>query len=221
MLRAVSDVASDGSPVRVYAALPAEPELGRIRSLLVPGARVLDLGCGTGRISNPLVAEGHVVVAVDDSETMLAHVIGAETVIADVWTLELGRRFDVVLALSHLINHPDRSRRRTLLQVCRNHLADDGVVVVQRYPPDWVPTNSEGASGDVVIKLHDIAFQDSGVFDATVTYLIGDQSWSQAFEAMIVDDDELRSLALESGLTINDIGDVGGWVVMSATGEIS
>ena len=53
-----------------------------------------------------------------------------------------------------------------------------------------------GTSGDVTIKLHYVIHRDSGVFEATVTYVIGDQSWSQAFEAMIINDDELRSLPI-------------------------
>ena len=152
----MSDVAPDGSPVQIYAALPTEPELSRVRSLLAPGARILDLGCGTGRIANPLAAEGYAVVAVDNSESMLARVVGAEIVLADVQTLNLGRQFDVVLALSHLINDPDRSRRSNLLRVCRKHLAEEGVVLVERYRPDWVPSDSAGASGKVAIRLHDV-----------------------------------------------------------------
>ena len=55
-----------------------------------PGASVLDLGSGPGRIANPLARAGHDVVAVDDSQAMLDHVEGATTVLADLWTLDLG-----------------------------------------------------------------------------------------------------------------------------------
>lgn len=213
----MDEVVRDGSAVDVYVALPAEPELGRVRSLVRGRARVLDLGCGTGRIANPLAIDGHSVVAVDDSEAMLARVVGAETVMADVRTLDLNRCFDAVLALSHLINSSDRSRRLDLLRVCRRHLDDDGVVVVQRYRPDWVPAASEGASGDVTMRLHDVVLRDGGVFAAVVTYAIGDRSWSQSFEATIVDDDELSSLAIESDLKIDNIaGDDASWVLLSA-----
>jgi len=62
------------------------------------------VGCGTGRITHPLVALGHPVVAVDESPEMLAHVRDAEKVCARIEHLALGRRFDVVLLASHLIN---------------------------------------------------------------------------------------------------------------------
>ena len=83
----MDDIAPDGSPVAVYLALPAAVDIARIRSVLPTGASVLDLGSGPGRIAAPLVAAGHTVTAVDDSPAMLAHVIGAETVLGDVWSL--------------------------------------------------------------------------------------------------------------------------------------
>jgi SAM-dependent methyltransferase len=214
----MTDVAPDGSPVEIYAALPAEPELSRVRSLVRPGARILDLGCGTGRIANPLAADGHAVVAVDNSEAMLACVVGAEVVLGDVRTLDLQMEFDVVLALSHLINHPERSRRLDLLRVCRQHVADDGVVVVERYSPDWIPSDSEGSSGEVAIRLHHVVHHDDGTFAATVTYTLDEHSYSQAFEGTIVDDDELASLALECGLAVRDVADDPSWVILTATG---
>jgi SAM-dependent methyltransferase len=215
----VTDVAPDGSPVEIYAALPAEPELSRVRSLLTPGARILDLGCGTGRIANPLAADGHAVVAVDNSEAMLSCVVGAEVVLGDVRTLDLQVKFDVVLALSHLINHPERSRRLDLLRVCRQHVVDDGMVVVERYSPDWIPSDSEGSSGDVAIRLHRVVHHDDGTFAATVTYTLHEHSYSQAFEGTIVDDDELASLAVESGLAVRSVADEPSWVILAPTGR--
>ena len=212
--RRMDSVAPDGSPVPIYAALPTEPELSRVRSVVAPGARILDLGCGTGRITNPLAADGHSVVAVDNSEAMLACVVGAETVLADVWALDLDRKFDAVLALSHLINHPQRAIRLELLRVCRQHLADDGVLILQRYSPDWVPSDSEGTSGDVAIRLHQVEHRDDAAFAATVTYTLAGRSWSQTFEAAIVDDDELASLAHLSGLTVSHVADDTGWVLL-------
>jgi len=213
----MDDVARDGSPVAVYLALPSEPDVSRIRSLVRGRKTILDLGCGPGRIANPLAAEGHTVVAVDDSPAMLAHVVGAETMLRDVSALHLDRRFDVVLALSHLINGRDRWHRLELLRVCREHLEEDGIVVVQRYRPDWVPAASESAIHDITVRLHDVVHHDDGSFAAVVTYAIGPQSWSQSFEAAIVDDDELNSLALASDLAVRGtVDDDDGWVVLSA-----
>ncbi|SEP52108.1 hypothetical protein SAMN04489732_118204 [Amycolatopsis saalfeldensis] len=65
------------------------------------------------------MALGHRVVAVDDSPEMLAHVRGAETVCARIGDLRLGRRFDVVLLGSHLLNTPDPAQARALLATAR------------------------------------------------------------------------------------------------------
>jgi SAM-dependent methyltransferase len=209
------DVAPDGSPVDVYRALPKQPALNLVRSVLRGPVSILDLGSGPGRLANPLASDGHRVVAVDDSAAMLAHVAGADTVVADVWNLELGRRFDVVLALSHLVNEPQRARRLQLLRVCRAHVAPDGLVLVQRYPPGWQPVESTNEVGDVIVHLHDVIEHDDGSFSAVVTYRLRDRCWEQPFTARVVDDGELASLASASGLVVGEtLDDDGAWVVL-------
>jgi SAM-dependent methyltransferase len=128
-------VSPDGSPVEVYLALPADPDLQVIRSAMSERCSVLDLGAGVGRLANPLAADGHRVVAVDNSPELRAHVHGPTTVVADIWSLDLAERFDVVLALSHLINSVSRDRRMRLLAVCRRHVRDGGRVLIQRHEP--------------------------------------------------------------------------------------
>jgi 2-polyprenyl-3-methyl-5-hydroxy-6-metoxy-1,4-benzoquinol methylase len=54
-----ADVAPDGSPVDFYRRLPEAGEAGLIHSLVRPGATILDVGCGPGRIAGPLAALGH------------------------------------------------------------------------------------------------------------------------------------------------------------------
>ena len=216
----VEYVAPDGSPVAVYRALPAEPALGYVRSLLGGPASILDLGCGPGRLANPLAADGHQVVAVDDSAAMLAHVTGAETVLADVWGLELGRRFDLILALSHLVNESERSRRVGLLRVCRAHVRARGAVLVQRYPPGWNPGEGTSDVGDVRAHLHDVAHHDDGSFSAVVTYRLGEQEWDQPFTARVVDDVELAGLAASTGFVVGETIDAdGAWVVLRPDGD--
>lgn len=210
----MTNVAPDGSPVAVYKALPVEPDLGLVRSVLRPGATVLDLGTGVGRIANALARAGHTVVAVDNAPIMLAEVVGAEPVLGDVYTLDLGRRFDAVLALSHLIDSRVRAQRRDLLRVCRRHVHDDGVVLVQRYPRGWTPVEGANTIGDIGVHLHDVEMLGDG-FAAQVTYSIGDRDWTQVFEAAVVDDAELTALAAEAGLVVREmLDDDGAWVVL-------
>lgn len=103
------------------------------------GAEILELGCGAGRITHRLVELGHPVVGVDQSPEMLANVRGAETFLADIEALELGRTFPVVLLASQLLNTPDRQQRSAFLMTCRRHVQPDGIVVIQRASPGSRP----------------------------------------------------------------------------------
>jgi SAM-dependent methyltransferase len=80
--------APGGSPVELYALAPPEGEPEIVHAAVPSGAAILELGCGAGRITHRLVELGHPVVGVDQSPEMLAHVRGAETVLADIETLD-------------------------------------------------------------------------------------------------------------------------------------
>jgi SAM-dependent methyltransferase len=205
-------VAPDGSPVAVYLALPAgnTPEI--IDSALRPHSSILELGSGPGRITHPLLNLGHEVVAVDDSVEMLAHVHGAETVRANLFTIDLGRRFDAVVAGSHLINSPDRALRLQLLGVCRRHVRATGVVLIERYPPEWAasPQPSRNRAGQVHIAFEPLHADDRH-FRGRVTYELGDRQWIQEFDWANLDEDALRSEAEEAGLRL------AGWLDESQT----
>ncbi|MCU1396648.1 MAG: methyltransferase [Ilumatobacteraceae bacterium] len=180
--------------------------------MIAPGASVLDLGAGVGRLANPLSGAGHRVVAVDNDARMLEHVDGARPVLADIWTPDLGDRFGAVLALSHLVNDVSRERRLGLLDVCRRHLDADGVLIVQRYVPGWVPTDSTSIIGSLTIRLHDITLHP-GRFEASVTYSLDDRSWTQVFDGCDVGDTELERLAAATGLrVVGTLDDAGAWV---------
>jgi SAM-dependent methyltransferase len=214
------DVAPDGSPVAVYLALEPGDDLARVRSVLPLRARVLDLGSGPGRIANALAVDGHDVVAVDDAPEMLEHVRGARTVPADVWTLDLGERFDAVLALSHLINDPSRDRRVQLLDVCARHVSRNGVVVVQRLALE-PPTEGTRTFGALTVRAHDIVSAGNHVRAAT-TYELEGASWTQHWEAELVDDAELAHCAADAGLTIDRaIAEDTRWVVLTPARDVS
>jgi SAM-dependent methyltransferase len=124
-------ITPDGCAVDFYALMPDFGEPAIVSEAAGAGAWILELGCGAGRVTGPLGALGHPVVAVDESPEMLAHVRDAETVCARIQDLSLGRRFGAVLLASHLINADDVTRR-TFLDACRRHVADDGCVIIQQ-----------------------------------------------------------------------------------------
>lgn len=78
-------------------------EITRVLDLLPEAGRVLDLGCGTGRLSRQLVAAGREVVMLDASAAMLGQAGAPElapAVLADAFALPFApEAFDAVVAL--------------------------------------------------------------------------------------------------------------------------
>lgn len=190
----VGAIAPDGSPVEVYLRLPPGDEPEIIHAAVAIGSDILELGCGTGRMTHRLVELGHRVTAVDESREMLSHVRDAESVLASIEELDLGRRFGCVVLASHLINHPDRDRRKAFLQTCRRHVADDGCVLIERYEPDFDWRAIEGKAtelGEVTCTLRDVSL-DGSHLAATMEYEIRSWVWKQPFEAALLSDEELE-----------------------------
>ena len=202
----------------VYLALPPGDTPLVIDSQLEVTGSILELGSGPGRITHPLIAMGHTVVAVDDSPEALEHVHGAETVLADLYTLDLERTFDAVVAGSHLINAPNRALRIQLLEVCSRHVRPGGVVLIERYEPDWARSPRAGRSvlGEVIIEFEPIDVSDIR-FRGRVTYTLGPRSWSQEFTALVVDDADLIEDARRVGLAVTGwLGEDRTWARLEA-----
>jgi SAM-dependent methyltransferase len=169
-------VAPDGSPVEVYLRLPSRGEAELVASAVPPPASLLELGCGTGRVTRQLVARGYSVVAVDESPEMLEHVRDAEPVCARIEAVDLGRRFDAVLLLSNLLT-VESEQRRAFLDACARH---GDLLVVETLPIGWRPPESESLRIDRI---------EDGVVHGEVFY---DDGWSHAFAMRVfANEDEL------------------------------
>ena len=106
--------------------------------LAPPGARVLELGCGLGRVALHLAAREREVVAVEHDARLLADLgrraaqlaTPVRCLLANVTALELGERFDSILAPLQLANVVEPSSRAGLLRCARMHLAPGGSVAL-------------------------------------------------------------------------------------------
>lgn len=83
------------------------PWITRWAHLLRPGARVLDLACGSGRHAAWLAARGHAVLAVDrDAEAIAALPAGVSGRVADLdqgaWPLAGEAPFDAIVVTNYL-----------------------------------------------------------------------------------------------------------------------
>lgn len=94
---------------------------------------VLDAGCGTGRVAIELARHGVEVVGVDVDPSMLAEARrrepGLTWVDADLATLDLGRRFDVVLLAGNVPLFCPPASRTALVAACAAHVAATGALV--------------------------------------------------------------------------------------------
>lgn len=152
--------APDGSPVEVYPRLPERtPEAALIHRLLPAGGTVLDLGCGTGRLAEPLARLGHPVTGVDNEPEMLGALDLTTAVHADIIGLDLRRRFDAVLLMSHFVAAADEEFVIDALGTVRRHLAPSGFAVVERHQPGWAETCTESTKDirGVRCTLYDLA----------------------------------------------------------------
>ena len=195
-------ITPDGCAVDFYARMTEMGEPAIVHDATRPAASILELGCGTGRITHPLVALGHPVVGVDESPDMLAYVHDAQTVCARIEDLALGRRFDVVLLASHLVNADDAEVRTAFLATCRRHVADDGAVIIQQHAPGWfaAAADAENVRDGITFRMRDVSRPGPGLVSATVEYLDGDRVWTQRFTARRLDDAEMAAVLAGAGL---------------------
>lgn len=198
-------IAPDGCAVEIYSLIPEEGESQIVHEAAGPGASILELGCGAGRVTRPLTALGHTVVAVDQSPDMLARVTGAETVCSTVECLSLGRRFDAVFLASALINVPDDDVRAAMLATCRAHVRDTGCVIVEWYPPAWfdIAGDGERTVDGIILRLLDVTRPAPGLLCATAEYVAGDRRWTHTFTARQLTEPMLAASLAAAGLRLD------------------
>ncbi|MEU6130643.1 class I SAM-dependent methyltransferase [Saccharopolyspora sp. NPDC047091] len=110
----------------------------RLVDALVPrGARVLDAGCGPGRVGAALAAAGHEVVGVDVDPTLIAAAEqdhpGPRWIVEDLAELDLpargiGEPFDAIVCAGNVLAFLAPATRREVLRRFRAHLAPEGRV---------------------------------------------------------------------------------------------
>jgi SAM-dependent methyltransferase len=175
-----------------------------INAAIDPGSSILELGCGTGRITRPLLALGHRVVAVDESADMIARVTETETICSTIGDLRLDRRFDVVLMMSYLINVADDAERLRLLQTCAHHVRPGGSVLLQQQVPGMLRGPAVMTNEHRRMEVSDVEELPGNRQAAKLTYTIGDRTWSQRILTQNLSEERLTAQLTEVGLTLTD-----------------
>jgi SAM-dependent methyltransferase len=155
-----------------------------------PRCRVLDLGCGTGRLALALSEAGHLVTGVDPAPASLiaarakpgaASVTWLEGTSADLAT----HSFDVAVMTSHVAQFfvTDDAWGQALEDLARALVPGGRLVFDSRDPAarqweHWNPTESRRdvtmADGRVVTTWTEVTGRRGGVVDVTLTYRFAD-----------------------------------------------
>lgn len=114
-------------------------EARMVDAMLERGSRVLDAGCGPGRLGGYLHEVGHTVVGVDLDPVLIeaaeADHPGPTWLVGDLAELELppevaGEGFDVVVCAGNVLTFVAPSLRAAAVERMAGHLGEDGRLVV-------------------------------------------------------------------------------------------
>ncbi|MFI5807629.1 class I SAM-dependent methyltransferase [Streptomyces sp. NPDC051561] len=211
-------ITPDGCAVELYRRISAEGEpeiVARAVAGRLPGARLLELGSGAGRLTRPLTELGFEVTAVDESEEMLdavrEAVPGIRTVRSPIESLDLTgeERFDVVLLASFLVHAGTEGVREGMLDACRRHVADEGWVIVQREADgrhEGLPRERRAAGGELIRAVSSEPSPDEGRPGSRslhVEYYFPDAKWTQTYLSCPLTEKEFEEALAGAGLVVD------------------
>jgi len=136
-------------------------------SMAAGSKRILELGCGTGRVTAVLVQHGN-ITAVDLLVEMLRRAMrrapAANLVAADLRQFAFAAQFDlIVLAddpMAHLVSIDDRTR---VLRLIADHLTRNGRVVIEGLYRRG-PGQSQCQRGDLIVEESWTATEDPSIW---------------------------------------------------------
>ncbi len=136
------------------------------------GARILDAGCGTGRVGGTLLKAGHIVVGVDVDPTLIDYANadhpGATWLVGDLAELDLPAHgiiepFDLIVCAGNVMGFLAPSTRLEVLTRLRRHLAESGRLVIgygagrgYAYEDFFADCTAAGLSLDLALSTWDL-----------------------------------------------------------------
>jgi len=188
------------------------------------GGPVLELACGTGRITRPLAAIGYDVVGVDNDPEMLEWTApGVELVTADMRELDLGRTFGLaIVAYNSLQLLADRDEVNTCIAVAARHLRSGGILAAE--VTDFIT----GAAVDVDEEQHIASADgislyatlhtdtDQGVSVYTRRFVVAGVELRDQVMLRRIDESDLAAAAKHAGLQVTEMHHTGARLTWAA-----
>lgn len=114
-------------------------EARMIDAIVAPGSRILDAGCGPGRVGAEIHRRGHDVVGVDVDPELIAAAVedhpGPTWLVADLATLDLAgvghpQPFDAAVVAGNVMNFVARGTEAAVLRNLSSHVDKGGPIVI-------------------------------------------------------------------------------------------
>lgn len=137
-----------------------------------------------------------------DLEGVHQLLIDADASATTVGRLDAGRRADVVVLGSHLVNRPEEPIRQALLGLAQRHLAAGGRLLIEHHPFDWATTAADvRATPGGELGMVDVR-RDPPFVSAVSVFDIGGRVVRQPFTARVLSEAELRAACAAAGLMV-------------------
>lgn len=190
------------------------------------GEPVLELACGTGRITIPLAEQGIQITGLDVSEPMLSHAqrkamekgVVVEWVKADCRDFTVDKKFNLIFFPFNSITHlPDVESLEACFSCVREHLAQNGRFIIDVFNPRFDILMRDSTRRYPVVSYSDpdgrgtITVTESNVYDAaeqmnriTWYYRVdeADEERIVSFALRMLFPQELDALLLYNGFSI-------------------
>jgi SAM-dependent methyltransferase len=116
--------------------------LDRLIAQYAPGTvEVLELGVGTGGHAKFLQEKGYHITGIEKSPKMaaLARLAGIDCIIGDITEVDIGRQFDAVLSIFHVISYLTRQQELVdTFKLTNGHLRPKGIFIFDVWYTDAV-----------------------------------------------------------------------------------
>lgn len=214
-----------------YSESRTKAELAGLERLcpLVPGARLLDLGCGTGRHAVPLAEQGYRVTGVELSplyvekarERAARKGVEVEIVHQDMRSLAYEDEFDGVLCMFNSFGYFDAADNRKVLQLLRRAVKPGGWVFLDVLDHGHISRNQHDGrtvqgGGFVLFETSRVENGVNIVFQRLTRPGLPVQE--QTVELTMYTPDEMRQLLEECGFAVSgQWGDLEGGPAATAT----